>query len=176
MLMCRAAWRSLRARITRLRVRIQVVSHIALAPSRLQVRCLRRLGIALFLTPTLFAPPPMRIPRLPLALPLSGLLACVGAVRIHDQRYLAGEFGLSPVQTYFSTNLTPPELKLHRAPPARPRKRRSTELTFIGYRGRSAAQPGPMILDDWGELVWHAPKYGNVLNVERHRCGPDATG
>lgn len=116
----------------------------------------------------------MKAPRLPPAL-LCGILAATVAstARVHDESYAAGELGVAPVQTFYSTKITPPELNLYKTPPTRPRVNASAEkplLTFLGYRGHDAAQAGPVILDDWGELVWHGPEYGNVLNVERHRC------
>ncbi|KAK4705104.1 arylsulfate sulfotransferase, partial [Phenoliferia sp. Uapishka_3] len=119
----------------------------------------------------------MLLPRLPSALLTLLVPSVANAARFHDDAYIAGFRGLAPTQKYHSIDLRPPELNIFATqPPSPPPNPNGTTaanssqplLTFLGYRGSNAEQPGPMIIDDDGELVWYGPEYGGVLNVERH--------
>ena len=68
-------------------------------------------------------------------------------------------YGAYPTENYVSFNLSGPAANIVRWD-------RSCEdgLVLVSPNGKSVADPGPMIVDARGELVWMAKKYGTVMN------------
>ncbi|KAM0751596.1 hypothetical protein T439DRAFT_379706 [Meredithblackwellia eburnea MCA 4105] len=83
--------------------------------------------------------------------------------------YSSGVLGIAPTQKYHSSELEPPLFNfLHRREDTASRAAGDEPvLTFMGYRGSDCKQPGPMLFDRDGELVWHGREFGSVLNVQK---------
>lgn len=65
-----------------------------------------------------------------------------------DSQWLAGAYGAAPVQTFMSSNLTPPAMNIEVAPTA------ASNYSLLSYRGTATTQPAPLIMDSNGSLIW----------------------
>ncbi|CRG89960.1 UPF0182 protein [Talaromyces islandicus] len=69
--------------------------------------------------------------------------------------YDLGLYGFYPTRSYVSFEYASPATEIARWDP-----RCTAGYTFVAPRGDSIVQPGPMILDEYGELVWMMPLPG----------------
>ncbi|GAB1193219.1 hypothetical protein APSETT444_002422 [Aspergillus pseudonomiae] len=88
------------------------------------------------------------------------------ALTWHSLLYDTGLLGAHPVRKYESVDLAPPELNILAWDP-----RCEDKYVFFSPRGHFYPQPGPLIFDNKGELVWMASQFGMVMDfrVQRYR-------
>ena len=88
------------------------------------------------------------------------------ALTWHSLLYDTGLLGAHPVRKYESVDLAPPELNMLAWDP-----RCEDKYVFFSPRGHFYPQPGPLIFDNKGELVWMASQFGMVMDfrVQRYR-------
>ncbi|KAM0753034.1 hypothetical protein T439DRAFT_188133 [Meredithblackwellia eburnea MCA 4105] len=96
-----------------------------------------------------------------LLLPLFLHLASADSSYFQSSEYTSGALGLSPVQSYYSSSLTPPEVNFL----TNVTSEASTNYTMLTFRGTAAKQPAPMILDNAGDLVWSGSTFGQSMDL-----------
>jgi hypothetical protein len=81
--------------------------------------------------------------------------------------YAKGNFGKWPYQAYHSSPLLGPVLNIQQLSD----QCDDGSYTLITPRGHAVPQPGPMILDQRGNLVWSQPGYGRTygLAVQKYK-------
>ena len=79
--------------------------------------------------------------------------------------YDLGFYGAYPTQTYVSFELESPWIHISRAQGQTCDQR----YTFLSPRGQSVLDPGPVILNARGDLVWMSADYGEVTNFDVQR-------
>lgn len=84
----------------------------------------------------------------------------------HSFWYDLGIFGAHPTLDYKSFDIKAPELNVVRWDP-----RCEPGYVLLSPRGHFYPEPGPLIYDSEGELVWIERKYGMImdLNVQQYR-------
>lgn len=112
-----------------------------------------------------------RLRALVLLLTFSPLVACEPSS--HDLYYSSwydwGLYGVYPRQWYKTFSLGAPQLNFLQWS-----ERCDTGYTFIAPRGVMVWQPGPVIMDSKGELVWMEDKYGQAMDFKmQHYKGQD---
>ncbi|OJJ98150.1 hypothetical protein ASPACDRAFT_1890035 [Aspergillus aculeatus ATCC 16872] len=80
-------------------------------------------------------------------------------LRIGVSLFDSGVLGLYPVHEYVSTDLVSPKLEQVAWDP-----RCSNDLIFLSARGNAVEQPGPMIFNAQGELMWKLPPTSERLD------------
>ncbi|KAI9646394.1 hypothetical protein NHQ30_004386 [Ciborinia camelliae] len=79
-----------------------------------------------------------------------------------DDGFDAGSYGEYPVHTYMSTDVVSPRLNILRSSPLC----RNDLYWVFSPRGRSVSEPGGMILDSEGTLIWSKGGYDQVYNLQ----------
>lgn len=82
------------------------------------------------------------------ALSLFASFAAADEVYYASSEWLAGNYGAAPVQTFMSSNLTPPAMNIEVTPTS------ASNYSLLSYRGTATTQPAPLIMDSDGSLVW----------------------
>lgn len=79
--------------------------------------------------------------------------------------YDAGLYGAYVDHEYISSDRTPPKVNFLRSESCDP------SFTFISPRGKSVPEPGSMILDAQGELIWMEDRFGQAMDfrVQQYR-------
>ncbi|KAJ8064325.1 hypothetical protein OCU04_006670 [Sclerotinia nivalis] len=79
-----------------------------------------------------------------------------------DDAFDAGSYGSYPIHTYMSTDVVSPRLNMLRSSTLC----RNYLYWVLSPRGRSISDPGPMILDSAGNLIWTKGGYDQVYNLQ----------
>ncbi|KAI5480533.1 arylsulfotransferase [Pseudohyphozyma bogoriensis] len=72
-----------------------------------------------------------------------------------DAGYDSGAYGVTPTQSFYTSDLLPPALNFKTNSSSA-----SSNYTFLSYRGTDAVQPAPIIVDNNGDLVWSGADQG----------------
>ncbi|ORY63828.1 ASST-domain-containing protein [Leucosporidium creatinivorum] len=88
-------------------------------------------------------------------------VAVADEVYYDSSAWLSGSYGSAPVQTFMSSNLTPPAFNIETAPTS------ASNYSLLSYRGTATTQPAPLIMDSNGSLIWSgsADGYTNTMNT-----------
>jgi hypothetical protein len=79
----------------------------------------------------------------------------------NDAEFDSGEYGPYPVKTYMSTNIVSPRLNYLQSH----RECDNGQYTLLTLRGNKIPEPGAIILDPAGNLVWWVGGYQQVYNM-----------
>lgn len=91
------------------------------------------------------------------------ILAVVeGGALYRDDAFDAGSYGPYPIHTYMSTDVVSPRLNILSSSP----ECRNDLYWVLSPRGRSVSEPGAMILDSGGNLIWAKSGYDQVYNLQ----------
>lgn len=97
---------------------------------------------------------------------LAALLVCHTAADLppveHSEAYDEGAYGHRPSQRYYSAALSSPRFNLliNRA------LHHDDLYTFLAPHGRKIGDPGPLIVDSLGTLVWTTTSYGKAFDFK----------
>ena len=80
---------------------------------------------------------------------------------LNDPEFDNGAYGPYPVRTYMSTRIVSPRPSYLQSDP----KCNNGQYTFLTPRGVRVPEPGAMILDSAGNLVWWKGGYRQVYNL-----------
>lgn len=94
-------------------------------------------------------------------LPVLAAAAELGALH-GDDAFDAGSYGSYPVRTYMSTDVVSPRLNILRSSSLC----RNDLYWVFSPRGSSVSEPGAMILDSAGNLIWTKGGYDQVYNLQ----------
>ncbi|KAG4027953.1 hypothetical protein MFRU_025g00200 [Monilinia fructicola] len=89
-------------------------------------------------------------------------LAAEGGPAYHDDAFDAGSYGAYPVHNYMSTDVVSPRLNIVRTSSLC----RNDLYWVFSPRGKSVSEPGAMILDSAGNLIWSKGGYDQVYNLQ----------
>lgn len=94
------------------------------------------------------------------------LVHFASAFSFHSFLYEYGVFGAHPTTQFRSFDIAPPEVNVLKWDP-----RCEDGYILLSPRGRFYPEPGPLIYDNHGNLVWIERDYGMVmdLNVQKYR-------
>lgn len=77
--------------------------------------------------------------------------------------YDLGLYGISPTQHYVSTAFTSPHMNILQWDA---RCERDDAYVLISPRGYQVENPGPIMLDNKGNLIWTETRFGQVTNLQ----------
>jgi hypothetical protein len=89
------------------------------------------------------------------ALALFASVVAADEVYYSSSEWLGGSYGAAPVQTFMSSNLTPPAMNIEVTPSS------ASNYTLLAYRGTATTQPAPLIMDSNGSLVWSGTSFSS---------------
>lgn len=101
--------------------------------------------------------------RIPIVTVLLLLLQPVLVTALSWTTYDLGLYGISPTQHFVSTDLLSPFVNIAQWDP---RCESDGALVFLSPRGLAVTDPGPVILDARGNLIWTERRFGQITNLQ----------
>ncbi|KAK7037526.1 hypothetical protein VNI00_011018 [Paramarasmius palmivorus] len=94
-------------------------------------------------------------------------LACAERAFIENSDYESGALGPSPAQSFQSTGFQPVQWNVVNEGDSTASKQDSSGMIFMAPRGTSVAQPGGVISNQDGTMVWSASDFGESMTFHK---------